>query len=471
MPLAVQSHAPPKGGRPTPHTASAAARLASFAVDLPVTALPPDVILKAKLALLDFFACAIEARDLPWSRQAVAVASDPASGGAPIIATPMRAHPAQAAFANATMGHGLIREDMHPGSTSHLGVVVWPTLLALAGRRQASGADLLAGAVAGYEVGARIGRTLFDADLATRFRPTGVTGPIGAAAGAARLLRLGHEQGTAAIALAANTTAGLNDWPWTGGTEVFFHAGNAARNAVTAAMLADEGLLASPTALDGKAGLYAAFGREHRIAGLFAELGDDFEILNIYFKPAPACNYVQTACQAALALAREGVQARDIGAVEVLTFPAAVNYPGCDWSGPFDRLIQAKMSIQFSVAATLARGAVEEANYRRLDDPQVLRLAAATTLKIDPQFEANFPSRQGAELIVTLTDGTRRRHRLTDLTPCPPDGVRARFRAAAEPVLGRERSGELEAFVDKLDKAPDLAPFDRLVGAQAAKAS
>jgi 2-methylcitrate dehydratase PrpD len=441
---------------------TAAQCLAAYAAALDPAALPEDVVEKAKLTLLDMLACALEARGLPWSRQALAVVGT-GGGTAPIVAESGGASPAEAAFVNGTMAHGLIREDMHPTSISHLGVVVWPTLLALLTRGKARGGDLVAAAVAGYEAGARIGRTLFDKDLARRVRPTGVTGPIGAAAAGARLLRLDAERTTAAIALAANTGSGLNNWPWAGSTEVFFHAGIAARNAVTAALLAEAGLHASASVLDGEGGLYDAHGRGERAAGIADGLGDGFEIRGVYFKPAPACNYVQTACQAALDLAGSGVRAGDVAAVSVATFSAATGYPGCDYAGPFDRLVQAKMSIQFSVAATLARGALEEAIFARLDDPEILRLAEATTLTIDPAFEAAFPGRQGAEVAVRLKDGTCRRRRRDDVGACPPDGVRERFRAAASAVLGAGRAAEIAGFVDALERAPDARELARLV--------
>ena len=57
-----------------------------------------------------------------------------------------------------------------------------------------------------------------------------------------------------ALALAANMAAGYNEWAGTGGSEMFFHNGLAARGAVTAVQLAAEGAYASRTALDGDAG-------------------------------------------------------------------------------------------------------------------------------------------------------------------------------------------------------------------------
>src|SRR4051794_41242421 len=124
-----------------------------------------DVIAKAKICLLDFLSCTFEARNHPWSRQAIGIARE-VRDGATVIGTRTLASPGDAAFANAVMGHGLVREDMHAASICHHGVVIWPTLLALSERAPLSGATFLAAAIIGYETGAQIGRALFTTDLA-----------------------------------------------------------------------------------------------------------------------------------------------------------------------------------------------------------------------------------------------------------------------------------------------------------------
>ncbi|HSP67450.1 MAG TPA: MmgE/PrpD family protein, partial [Bryobacteraceae bacterium] len=224
----------------------------------------PEPIEKIKLLLLDFLSCAYESLDLPQSCQAIQVAGR-ASGAASVIGTRVRASAAEAAFANAVLGHGLVREDMHTGSVSHLGVVIFPTLLALsqarAQTRIVTGRDFIAAAICGYEVGASMGRALMDQDTVRMFRPTGITGPLGASVAGGRMLGLSEDACTSALGLAANSTVGLNEWAASGADDMFFHAGFAARNAVTAVELAELGACASGTALDGPAGLFAALRR------------------------------------------------------------------------------------------------------------------------------------------------------------------------------------------------------------------
>ena len=168
------------------------------------------------------------------------------------------------------------REDMHAASICHHGVVIWPALLALAQRTPVSGAALLVAAIVGYEAGGRIGRSLMNADLARLYRPTGLIGPLAAALAGSVLVGLDDGAATAAVAIAANTSSGLNQWPHTGGSEMYFHPGFAARNAVTAVELAVHGAYASESILEGEAGLFAAFRREplHGDAiALFERLG------------------------------------------------------------------------------------------------------------------------------------------------------------------------------------------------------
>lgn len=421
--------------------------LARAARSLEFEDLPASVVSKVKIGLLDMLSCALEAKTLPWGCQAIQMAGRAPGGVASIIGMPLRVSTGDAAFVNATLGHGLVREDMHTGAVSHLGVVIYPALLALAQRRPVSGKLFILSAVCGYEIGAAIGRALVDRDFVRLHRPTGTTGPLAAALAGSILLGLDENATVSAIGLAANTAGGLNEWPYAGGDEMFFHPGFAARNGVTAVELAELGAFASETALDGRSGLFAAFGHGDQASRVTAFQPGAWEILSVYYKPAPACNYAQTACQAALA-AGAGIRSEDIAEIRVACSAAAVAYPGCNYAGPFDRILQAKMSIQYCVAATLARGRIEEANYRLLDEPEVLRLVSILSLAGDDEFTASYPAAQGAEVTLVLRDGTTVRQRMRDLIPASPDEIRERFRASGGP-------GKAASFVDALEEQDD----------------
>jgi 2-methylcitrate dehydratase PrpD len=425
---------------------------ASLAVDL--GDFDADVIAKAKVCLLDFLSCAFEARNHEWSRQAIGIAPG-IEDGATIIGTAKLSTSGDAAFANATLGHGLVREDMHAASICHHGVVIWPTLLALSERTAMSGATLLAAAIVGYETGAQIGRALFTADLARLYRPTGLVAPLGAALAGSRALGLGEDAATSAVAIAANTSSGLNEWPHAGGSEMYFHPGFAARNAIAAIELAEAGAYASETILEGEAGLFAAYRRQPAPADIRLFAGGSAEIMAVYNKPVPACNFAQTAAQAALLAARELGTSEDIETVLIRVSEAAARYPGCDSKGPYRNALQAKMSIPFSVAAVLARGAIEEDNYSQIGDPKILGLVERTDLHSDPALTAAFPAQQGAEVVIGLRSGKMIRQRLDNVIAATPQEVRARFRQAAAEVVGGKRAMDLEQCIDACESLTD----------------
>jgi 2-methylcitrate dehydratase PrpD len=461
MPLASHSETLPSASAAQPPLA---VEMARTLLAMQLEHLPMTVIDKVKVCLFDFIGCAFEAHHLPWSRQARALAECIADGqqGASIIGMAGRVSADHAAFANSVMGHGLVREDMHSGSISHLGIIVLPTLLALAQRRRVSGREFIAAAVVGYEAGGQLGRAVMDAEVAKIHRPTGVTGPLAGAAAGARLLALDEAQTTTALALAANTTVGYNQWAHTGGSEMFFQAGFAARNAVTAVRLAQGGGYASPSALEGEAGLFAAFGKRATAKiNLFAA---EPEILSVYHKPVPACNFAQTASQAALRLSREaGFAIDDIAAIAVRVPRAGMLYPGCNHRGPFEHVLKAKMSIQYNVAAALIEHGVSERNFALLNDARLHRLIGLMTLSTDDAMTRVYPTQQGGEVEIRMRDGASRCVRLDDVVNATAVEVRERFRIAVAQALGAQQAGQIEDAIDHLQESEDAGQLSALL--------
>jgi 2-methylcitrate dehydratase PrpD len=115
------------------------------------------------------------------------------------------------------------------------------------------------------------------------------------------------------------------------------------------------------------------------------------------------------------------------------------------------------MSIQFCVAATLARGSIEESNYRLLSDPEIARLISVTRLQEGARFTQAYPGAQGSEVIVTLRDGRTMRRTLNDVVPATRDQIRARFRSAA----GRNAQAIEETIerLDSIENAGELGPL------------
>ena len=423
-----------------------AVALARMIAGARATPFPAPVRDKVRACLLDFLGCAFDSHGLPWSRQAAALAEG--DGPCTIIGSPNGATSGDAAFANAVAGHGLVREDMHAGAVAHLGVVVLPALLALAEQRDRTLAEVLDAAVIGYEVGAKLGRAIVTPEFTRFFRPTGFVGPAAAAAACAALLGLDEAGTQSALSLAANMASGLNQWPHSGADDMFFHPGVATRNGLTAARLAELGAEGSVGALDGQAGLLTAMRPDRTVPPVRLFDGAP-EILSVFFKPVPVCNFAQTPALAAIRLVTDKqFDPRAIRSVHVRVSHAARVYPGCDYAGAFARILQAKMSIHYAVASALLDGRVDEASYAALDDPARLALAAKITVAADDAYTAAFPRQQGATVEIRMADGSQLSSSLPDVLAADETQVRARFRHAAAQVVGEEAARRIEAAVD-----------------------
>lgn len=445
-------------------THSITGRMAATLVNRQASETPADVLAKAQLCLVDFLSGAFEAAPLEWSQQAASIAL-PMADGAACIPGKTNTVPGDAAFANAVASHGLVREDMHTGSIAHMGVVIWPALLASLSqaKQPVSGRDFLLAGIAGYEVGGRIGDELMDAALARLFRPTGMIGAVASAAACGMLNNLNAEQLAVALGLAVNTAAGFNEWPHSGGSEMYFHAGFASRNGMAAVQLAQAGAFAAPTVLEGQAGLFQSIGRRAAPDDIALFVNGAHEIMSVFHKQAPACNFAQTPCQAALkaALQFDG-SVSDITKIDVRTTKAARLYPGCDHAGPFGNVLHAKMSIQYGIAATISARAMSEANYGRIGDPEIDRLIGLISIETDDGFTAAYPAKQGASVTITTKDGQSYTGTLDDILKADAPEVNARFVQSSQDWLGAAQSAQLNTFITEILTSNDVRPLNGL---------
>jgi 2-methylcitrate dehydratase PrpD len=275
------------------------------------------------------------------------------------------------------------------------------------------------------------------------------------------------EHTTHALALAANTTSGFNEWGHTGGSEMYFHVGYAASNGVKSVLLAKAGAFGSPSALDGQAGLFASHGKREHAAGVHL-FESDAEILSVYHKPVPACNFAQTASQAALALAQGGQCPVDqIRSITIRVPSAGAHYPGCDFRGPYAHVLQAKMSIQFNVVAALMCAGVTEANFELLENPTLHALLANTHLQIDEDMTQSYPQQQGGGVEVKLSDGRVLNKSLVDVVNASPQEVFERFQRAAQAVVGKAQTEMICNLLDRLEHLDDAGQLASALAAQA----
>ena len=383
--------------------------LGKFSSELDVTACPHSVVAKARALLLYALAVGVTSARAPvLVRVASALALESGdSNAATRLMDGQRTALGAAIFNNAALCHVRIQDDAHPAG--HMGTVIVPAALAVAEARNATGADLLAAIISGYEIALRIGRD-HAADLSLRgFRTTPIYGAFGAAAACARVLHLTPEQTAHALSSVTHSAGGLREFADAGTDDYPFQVGFAARNGLTAALLAQAGITGAPSALTGRAGFFRAFGEmgaadKDYAARLLQDLGKTYETERVTYKPYPGGQWHRSVISAVIAL-REQVHGATLDSARIHMHPFEAKFLGVDYNGPFDTYARAFFSMPFCAALAWLHGAVTFAALNRFDDPAVLALVARTRVVSDDTCERYKPT-----IRIGLNDGRTLEH-------------------------------------------------------------
>jgi len=237
---------------------------AGFVANLKYEDLPPAVVDRAKGVTLQALSSALIARDMPASRQALALMQEEEAGGggaATVLCHGTRLTKPGAAFVNAEMIFAGGKWDTFHMLT-HPGIAILPTALAAAEITDAPGKEFVTAVAAGYEVMERMAAELIPTVMSRGFHAGPVFGIFGAAVAAAKLQRLDAGQIHSAIAQCVNLAAGNLEGARSGGRSL--REGGAVRNALLAVALAKHGTPGGETILEGEAGFYHAYAGNNR---------------------------------------------------------------------------------------------------------------------------------------------------------------------------------------------------------------
>jgi 2-methylcitrate dehydratase PrpD len=322
--------------------------------------------------------------------------------------------------------------------------------------------QMLTAYILGVEASVRIASVAKGGFHRVGFHPTGVCNAPAAALAAGRLVgasegELRHAQGIA-LSMASGTLEFLEDGAWT----KRLHPGWAASSGITAAAMARAGYVGASSPYSGRYGLYRAYigddsGCDYSLAT--AGLGSQWELLNTAIKPYPVCHLTHGCIDAAIAIAsKHKLRAQDIVSVETLVADGIVPVvcePAANKKRPKNSY-DAQFSIPFLVASALLKGKVTiaEIDIGRLDDPEILGLAAKVTYRTDPR--SGYPKHYSGEVIVTTNDGRRLAERQQINTGAPElpvsdaDIVR-KFEGNAATALKTGQIGPLKALILSAD--------------------
>lgn len=457
--------------------ANAASGLGQFAATLSFADLPPTAVECARRHLLDTFGVAIrgQGHETAASSLRAMATIDGAGGGIPVWGTDRRLAAAYAALANGIAAHVLDFDDTHTDSIVHGSAIIAPVVMALGQRRDASGEDLIAAFVAGWEVAARVGLAAKGTFHQRGFHTTSIAGIFGAVAAASRLLGLSPAATAQAIGLAGSQASGINEYLSDSSSAKSLHVGWSAHAGMLAASLAQSGMTGPASVFEGRDGLLRTHGiREHADpAALAADLGTRWEISRISIKPYPCCHFAHAFIDCVGALAALGVGPSDIASIECVV-PEIEQPLICE---PFGEKLRpaspyaAKFSLPFLVASRIVEGSIGHRTFeaRNLKRADILDLAARVSYRIAAPGETPFPRTFPGWVEARLVDGRTIVERM-DVNAGHPDNplageqVEAKFLDNAREALGEAGAKRVVELVAEL---PATSPM-RLAGALSA---
>jgi len=172
--------------------------------------LPPEVIEKTKLLIVDYLGVSIAGLKMDFPRMTIDYLESLEGVAQSTLMGATRKVPAiHAALGNGVAGHALDMDDGFRYGGVHAGVAVIPAALAVAESLKLDGKQLILSIVCGYEIVNRISKAMNPSHLGRGFHTTGTIGVLGAAAACGVLFNLNKEQMASALGMAALQSAGL----------------------------------------------------------------------------------------------------------------------------------------------------------------------------------------------------------------------------------------------------------------------
>ncbi|WP_315132046.1 MmgE/PrpD family protein [Achromobacter marplatensis] len=454
----------------TPHLS---AELAAFAANLRYEDIPAPVLRRAEDLLLDCLA-SILAGASARAVQAIdryAAAMGPADGPSEVLITRRRTSPLFAAMVNAAAAHVVEQDDVHNGSVFHPAAVVFPPALAVAQALGSSGRDLITAAVAGYEVGIRVGEFLGRSHYKI-FHTTGTAGTLAAAVTTGHLLKLSPDQMLHALGSAGTQAAGLWEFLRDAADSKQLHTAKAAADGITAAYLAREGFTGARHILEGPQGMAAGMSTDADPSKLCDRLGQRWALAETSFKFHASCRHTHPAADAL----QQALRDNNLTEADVARVVAHVHQGAIDVLGPVvnpQTVHQSKFSMGTVLALIARKGRAGLAEFDAgLDDPAVADFRGKVEMVLDEEVDRAYPQRWIGKVTVTTRDG-RTVHGRVDEPKGDPGNTLSRSEIEDKTLsLGRyadaATDAELRALIDTIWGLEKVTKVDALLSRKGA---
>lgn len=358
--------------------------------------LPPKLIADAKTLVADYLGVAVGGSRTDSGAIAARFANETAGRlEASLIGHAGRVPAVHAAFANAIASHSIELDDVDVLALFHFSPPVVSAALAVAERQRSNGADFITAVALGCEMMARLSDAANNSLRDRGFHTTPTCGVFGAAIAAGHLLRLERDQLVSALGLAGAQASGLMEM-YGPSMQKRFNPGPAARDGVTAALMAKLGFTGATTIFDGERGFLRAFTDSFDLDALCRDLGKDYPVYMEY-KAYSCARPIHNAIDCALNIRSQLQEPVDhITAITMRRHPAWARYHLNKRPKTYH---EAQVSLPYSTAVALVEGSALLPQYQdhKLNDPEILRLSQMIEVVPDDSLP------RGVSCLMTLT--------------------------------------------------------------------
>ena len=449
--------------------------IAKFVSGLEYDHIPAEVINRIKLLILDSIGCSLYGQKLEWIKilQETLAAVD-TSQTAQVWGAKNRLSLPHAVLVNGTQIQGFELDDVHRQGVMHVGAVVLPGLIGIAESLQSmNGREFLASAVAGYEVGPRVGICMGQEHIAQGWHSGATLGVFSSAAGTARGLKLNPEQTVHALGIAGTQSAGLMAAQY-GAMVKRMHAGRSAQSGLYGALLAQRGFTGIENVLESEyGGFCTTFSRSQDrfdLSQLTAGLGKQWQTMNIALKfySCVGSNHTTLDGIRILQAQRNFVHA-DIK--EILVSGSQVTMDHVGWKYIPQGLTSAQLNLPYCVATYLLEGEcfVDQFTEAMVADPQRMALAEKVRVQHDDAItKQGSKFRHKVHVQIELHDGTILKTtvesgRGSEHNFASEADIVSKFMLLATKALPKNQAQQLCETILNLDKLADASQLTKLL--------
>ena len=449
--------------------------IAEFVSNLQYDAIPENVRSRIKLLMLDSLGCALYGADLEWTRILQdTLGKVDTTRVCSVWGTNRKLSAPHVALVNGTQVQGFELDDVHRAGVLHVGAVVLPALIAVTELKPGmSGKEFIASAVAGYEIGPRVGLCMGPEHIAQGWHSGATLGVFSAASGAARGLKLDVGRTVHALGIAGTQAAGLMAAQY-GAMLKRMHAGRASQSGLYGALFAEAGFTGILNVLESEYGGYCTtFSRSKdrfNLEELTKGFGEVWQTMGVALKFYACDGSNHTTLDALREMQQERpYKAEEVAKIVVRGSQVTMDHVG--WKYVPQGLTSAQLNLPYCVGTYLLEGdcGVDQFTEDKVADRERMAYGEKVEVHHDPEITAKGAKfRHMVRVELHLKDGTRMERtveaaRGSERKFASEADIVEKFEKLARKALPKTQVEDLRDAMLGLEKPPDATKIARLL--------